>query len=180
MPLKTKLLLIKVNAIAFIRRPVSFFFFKCAEWNIGESTYYWHMQHKIIDLFLFWPGIQNPSLSCHAMCTDIPDPLSPALPIVYCFQQVFRATSRIDTGSSWLSCLCSSMWRGPLEYTTYEPVPTSPTVSCTSSSKFDSFHDGWFVAVQLLFCGMLPQGLVQYCSQHCCVIAVKLFLHTLC
>ena len=28
---------------------------------------------------------------------DIPDPLSPPLPIVHCFQQVFRATSRIGT-----------------------------------------------------------------------------------
>ena len=34
------------------------------------------------------------------------------------------------------------------------------------------------MAVQLLLCGVLPPGLVQYCSQHSCVIAVKLFLHT--
>ena len=43
------------------------------------------------------------------------------------------------------------------------------------SSNFDSFRDVWRVAVQLLVCEVLPQGLVQYCSQHSCVIAVKFF-----
>ena len=31
------------------------------------------------------------------------------------------------------------------------------------------------MAVQLLFCRVLPPGLVQYSSQHFCVITVKLF-----
>ena len=31
---------------------------------------------------------------------------------------------------------------------------------------------------KLLLCGVLPPGLVQYCLQHSCVVAVKLFLHT--
>ena len=44
-----------------------------------------------------------------------------------------------------------------------------------SSSNLDSFCDGWLVTVQLLFCGVLPPGLVQYCSQHSCVIGIKLF-----
>ncbi len=43
-------------------------------------------------------------------------------------------------------------------------------------SNFDSFRDGWLVSVQLLLCGVLPPGLVQYCSQHSCVVAVKLNL----
>ena len=79
---------------------------------------------------------------------DIPDPFSPPLPIVHCFQLVFRATSRIGTellyvGSSWSSYLCSAMWRGSQEYITYELVPTSPAVSHMSgSSNFDSFRDG--------------------------------------
>ena len=57
-------------------------------------------------------------------------------------------TSRISTellyvGSSWSCCLCSSIWRGPQEYITYELVPTSPAVSRMSgSSNFDSFRDG--------------------------------------
>ena len=37
------------------------------------------------------------SSSSHAISTDIPDPLSPPLPIVHRFRQVFRATSRIGT-----------------------------------------------------------------------------------
>ena len=63
--------------------------------------------------------------------------------------QVFRATSRIGTellyvGSSWSSCPCSSMCRGPQEYITYEYVPTSPAVFYRSgSSNFDSFRDEW-------------------------------------
>ena len=35
--------------------------------------------------------------------------------------------------------------------------PTSPAVSRMSGlSNFDSFHDGWEVAVELLLCGVLP------------------------
>ena len=89
------------------------------------------------------------SSSCHAISIDFLDPLSPPLPIVHCFRQVFRATSRIGTellyvGSSWSSCLCSAMWRGPQEYIPYELVPTSPAVSRMSgSSNLDSFRDGW-------------------------------------
>ena len=37
------------------------------------------------------------SSSCRAACTDIPDPLSPLLPIVHSLWQVFRAASRILT-----------------------------------------------------------------------------------
>ena len=114
------------------------------------------------------------------MSMDISDPLLPLLPITLCFWLVLRATSRIGTvllygGSSWSSCLCSAMWRGPPEYITYELFPTSPAVSRESgSSNFDSFLDGWLVAVQLLLCGVLSPGLVQYYSQHSCV---KLFRH---
>ena len=123
------------------------------------------------------------SSSGRAISTDISDPLSPPLPIIHCFQEVFRATSRIYSellyvGSSWSSCLYTSTWRGPQEYITYERVPTSSAVSCMSgSSNFDSFHDGRKVAVQLLLCWVLPPGLFQYCSQYSCIVAVKLFLH---
>ena len=37
------------------------------------------------------------SSSCRAAFTDIPDPLSPLLPIVHHLWLVFRATSRIPT-----------------------------------------------------------------------------------
>ena len=43
--------------------------------------------------------------------------------------------------------------------------PYSPrNASMFNSSNFDSFRDGWKVAVQLLCCGVLSPGLVQYCS----------------
>ena len=113
-----------------------------------------------------------------------PWPFSPSFSIFHCFRQLFRNTSRIGTeqlyvGSSWSCCLCSSMWRGPQEYITYEFVLTSPTVSRMSGSfNFDSFRDGWYAAVQLLLCGVLPPRVVQYCLQHSRVVAVKRFLHT--
>ena len=88
------------------------------------------------------------SSSCRAISKDIPDPLSPLLPIVHRFWQVLRATSRIFTellyvGSSWSPCFCLAMWRGPIENIIYELVPASPAVSCISgSSNLDSFRDG--------------------------------------
>ena len=54
------------------------------------------------------------------------------------------------------------MKRGPLEL-----VHTFPAVFCMfGSSNFNSFYDVLSVTVQLRLCGTLPQGLVQYCSQH--------------
>ena len=86
------------------------------------------------------------SSSCRTISMDVPDPLSQPLPIVRRFRQVFRTTPRIYTellyvGLSWSPCLSSAMWRSPLEYITYELVPTSPAVSCMSgSSSFYSFR----------------------------------------
>ena len=61
------------------------------------------------------------SSSFRAANTDIPDPLSPLLPIVHRHWQVFRATFSILTEllyvcSSWPSCFCSAICGGPLEY----------------------------------------------------------------
>ena len=104
--------------------------------------------HSHINYFFNQARKTLSSSSCHATSMDIPDPLSLSLPIVHCFQEVFKFTSCIGTellyiGSSWLSCLCSAMWRGPQEYITHELVPTSPAVSrMFGSSNFDSFHDG--------------------------------------
>ena len=93
------------------------------------------------------------SSSCRAACTDIPDPLLPLLPIVHHLWQVFRATSRILTlllyvCSSWSSCFCPAICRGPKEYIAYVLGLASPVVSCMSgSSNLDSFRDGRQVAV---------------------------------
>ena len=116
------------------------------------------------------------SSSCCAASTDLPDPLLPLVSIIHCFQKILQATSCIGTE---LSNLCLSMWRGPQEYIAYEFILTSSAASHMSgSSNLDDFCDGWKVAVQLLFCGVLPLGFFQYSLQHSCVIAVKLFLHT--
>ena len=44
-----------------------------------------------------WNWINKSSSSCRAACTDIPDPLSPRLPIIHRLRQVFGVTSRIIT-----------------------------------------------------------------------------------
>ena len=48
--------------------------------------------------------------------------------------------------SSWSSCLCSSMWRGPREYVAYELILISPAMSHMSGSSNHNFRDGWQVA----------------------------------
>ena len=98
--------------------------------------------------------------SCRTMSTEIPDPLSPLFPILHCFRQVFKATSRIGTellsvGSSRSSCLCSSMCRVPQEYITYESVLTYRAVSCMfGSSNLDSFVMGgrWPYSCRFMGC----------------------------
>ena len=107
------------------------------------------MQMHISNCLFFFPLYITISSSCRAISTDISDPFSPPFSIIHCFWQVLRTTFHISTellyiGSSWLSCLCSSMWRDPQEYITYEFVLTSPAVSHMSgSSNSDSFCDGW-------------------------------------
>ena len=60
----------------------------------------------------------KPSSSCRATSRDIPDPLSPLLPIVHHLWQVFLTTSRILTEllnvcSYWSSCFCTAICGGP-------------------------------------------------------------------
>ena len=79
-------------------------------------------QLLIFLLFFVLPRIS--SSLCRTISTDITDPFSPPLPIVHCFRQIFRATSRIGiellyVSSCWSSYLCPSMWRGPHEYIPY-------------------------------------------------------------
>ena len=103
------------------------------------------LNKKTTNIFRGHKWHNNISSSCHAISTAISDPLSQPLPIVHCFWQFFLASSSICTEllyvySSWTSCLCSSQWRGPQEYITYEIIPTSLAVSRVSgSSNFDSF-----------------------------------------
>ena len=47
--------------------------------------------------FVYRATTVSSSSSCRATSTDIPDPLSPLLPIIHRFWQVFRVTFRILT-----------------------------------------------------------------------------------
>ena len=76
-----------------------------SRWNIWQSD----------GLLTLWT--LSSSSSSRAASTDIPDPLSPLLPIVHRLWQVFRATSRILTEllyvcSSWSSCFFSRPYVG--------------------------------------------------------------------
>ena len=68
----------------------------------------------------FYLSVFSSSLSSsrRTIRTDISDFLSPLFSIIHWFRVDFRNTSRIGTellyvGSSWSSCLGSSIWRGP-------------------------------------------------------------------
>ena len=82
-------------------------------------------------------------MSRHQCISSWPSPATflyhPSLPVSLQGYILYRYV-----GSSWSSCLCSSMWRGPQEYVTYEFVSTSPVLSRMSgSSNLDSFRDEW-------------------------------------
>ena len=107
------------------------------------------------------------SLSCHPSLSSIASSWSSKL-------HHYISTELLYVGFCWSTCLCLSMWRCPLKYVTYELVPTSPALSPMSGSfNLHSFRDWWEVTVQLLFCGLVPPVLVQYCSQHSCAVAVR-------
>ena len=117
-----------------------------------QSSTLWNVLGLSLMIFLkrFLIYVSDFSLSSYRIAsTHLPGPLSPPIPIVHRSQEVFKATSRIATellniGSSWSSCLCSSMWRGPHECIAYELLLTSPAVFCMSrSSNLDTFRDGW-------------------------------------
>ena len=110
-------------------------------------------------------------ISSHAARTDFLDSLSPFIPIIYHFQQVFQTTSCVSTellyiSSCWSPNTGMSMCRRLLENITYEFVFASPTVSCMSfPSYLDGFRDRRWVVLQLLFHWMLFLGFVQ-CSSY--------------
>ena len=70
-------------------------------------------EDRVSDVF---SHVEWSSLSCRSASTGFPDTLSQPVSIVHRSREVFKATSCIGTeqlyiGSSWSSCLCSSMWR---------------------------------------------------------------------
>ena len=67
--------------------------------SISYDDNYYTTGLVIIVLNIFFPiwDMSSSSSSCRATSTDIPDPVSPLLPIAHHLWQVFRATSRILT-----------------------------------------------------------------------------------
>ena len=104
-------------------------------WNgpqrLGKGTKRVGNWGKNLDSF---SHLDSSSSSCHATSTDIPDPLSPLLPIVHRLWRVFRATSHIlieflYKWSSWSSCFCSAICGGP---------SWSPEETCCHSHSSES------------------------------------------
>ena len=121
--------------------------------GVASSTTTWPLGVLTIEKGAFGSpsttvGQLTSSSLCRSAITDLPDPLPPPVSIIHRSWQVFKATSCISTellyiGSSWSSCICSSLWRGPQEYVAYEFVFTSPAVSHMSGLfNLDSFCDG--------------------------------------
>ena len=84
----------------------------------GTVTSYTHTLIHIYVYIYIYIYIYIIIIIMHAASSDIPDPLSPLLPIVHRFWQVPWDTTRILTemlyvGSSWSSCFCSDKWRFP-------------------------------------------------------------------
>ena len=82
--------------------------------NLIPQTKY----RQLIQHYSKLPHISSSSSSYRAGSTDIPDPLSPLLPIVHRPRQVFRTTSCILTQllnvrSCWSSCFCAAVCRDP-------------------------------------------------------------------
>ena len=93
-------------------------------------------------------GIASSSSSCRTTSTGLPDPLSPPTLIIHHSRSVFKAPSCIGTellyiSSSWSSCLCLSMWRGPQESVAYEFIPTCSVLPKFILSWVKSI--GWFM-----------------------------------
>ena len=70
-----------------------------SNWYSGYSYFIYLYSKRISDFLLVQEIFIDKSSSslCRAASTDIPDPLSPLLPIIHRLWQVFRATSRIIT-----------------------------------------------------------------------------------
>ena len=142
---------IKVGVGFFSKQPMLLMHLKsCNMYYISLRFTQFTVKIICINRFNKWLlDVIDLSSSCRTASTDLPDPLSPPVSILFRPQEVFQATSCISEewlyiGSSWTSYLCSSMWKGPWEHITYEFILTSPPVShMPGSSNLDSFHDGW-------------------------------------
>ena len=149
--------------------------------HIFISTYYWIYKFSFISHIYIYIYIS----SCRTASMDLLDPLSPPISIVHRSWDVFKAIFSIGTdmlyiGFSWLSCLCSSMWRVHWSISLMSSsLLLEQCHACLVRLTWIEFVLGVRWPYSCCFCRLLPPGLVQYCSQHSCIITVKLFLHTL-
>ncbi len=65
--------------------------------DLALNNLQWLLYYKTKPIKFVQEFYQSSSSSCRVASTDIPDPLSPLLPIVHRLWQVFRDTSRILT-----------------------------------------------------------------------------------
>ena len=140
-------------------------------------------QRGWMQVFTGWPKLHSWEVHHHhATSADLPDPLATHLLSI-----APGKSSRLCPVSAQ-SCCMSFIAGCPAFARPCEGVHRSISLMSSSLllqqfprmsglSNLESFCDGCYVAIQLLFCGVLPPGLVQYYSQYSCVIAVKLFLH---
>ena len=80
-------------------------------------------------------------------------------------------------GRPTLACPCEEVHQSKLLMRS--PLLLHQCLTCLAHLVWMVFRDGWWVSIQLLLCGMLPPGLVQYSLQHSCATAIKLSLHIL-
>ena len=113
------------------------------------------------------------SSSYRAGSTDIPDPLSPLLPIVHRPRQVFRTTTCIPhiaaecTFVLVVLLLRGRVWGIHKSTSLMSSSLLLQQCPCMSGSpNLNRFRDRGQVAVQLVSCGVLLPGLVQDCTQH--------------
>ena len=107
---------------------------------------------------------------------DISDPLLPPIPIIHYFWQVSHATFSICTellyvraGHPAFACPCEGVHRSTSLTSLSLLLQQCP--ACLVHLILIVFVTGG----RWLFCGVLSPGLVQYCLQHSCIIAVKFF-----
>ena len=79
--------------------------------------------YLVVSLITVLKIAPSSSPSCNATSTDLLDPLSAHVSIIHRSLEILKSISSIGTellyiGSSWPSCLCSSMWMNPPEYIT--------------------------------------------------------------
>ena len=119
------------------------------------------------------------SSSCRAASADIPDPISPPLPIIHRFWLVFRATSRIPhiapvcMFEKVVQLLPGHMWWGHRSTSLMSSsLLLQQCPACLVRLTWIVFVIGGNWPYSWCLVGCCRQGLVQYCSQHSCVIAV--------